>query len=126
MIVGVGTDLVKIERLAHSLRRFGDRYAQRILTEAEYEDFQTAANPAAFLAKRFAAKEAMAKAMGTGFRDGLSLQHIGVSHTALGQPVIQCTDIAADYLQQHNISQVHLSLSDEKEHALAFVVLERS
>lgn len=123
-IFGIGTDIVSVKRIEQSLDRHGEKFARRILTENEFREFSKIANRASFLAKRFAAKEAMAKAMGTGFRDGLSMQHIGVDHDPLGKPQLYCTGRALDFLREKAISESHISLADEKEHAVAFVTLE--
>jgi len=123
MIYGIGTDIVSVERMLNNIERFGDRFAERILTEAELFDFKAVVNKAHFLAKRFAAKEATAKAMGTGFINGLSLQHIGVSHDALGKPVLAFSGKAEEFIQQEKISSSHISLADEMEYAVAFVTL---
>ncbi|MEE8482469.1 MAG: holo-ACP synthase [Acidiferrobacterales bacterium] len=123
MIFGIGTDIVRVARLEKSLARFGERFARRILTDAEFVDFCAISRPAHFLAKRFAAKEATAKAMGTGFRNGLSLRHIGVGHDANGKPQLEFSGVAADFLKTNSISGVHISLADEGDHAVAFVTL---
>ena len=86
MIFGIGTDIVRVTRMQRSLERYGQRFAERILAAEELAEFSLEARKAHFLAKRFAAKEAAAKAMGTGFRDGLALRHIAVGHDALGKP----------------------------------------
>ncbi len=125
MIFGVGTDIVRVARIAGSLERHGARFAERILTEAELAEFAQAARPAPFLAKRFAAKEAAAKALGTGFSGGLSLRHIGVVHDARGRPGLVFTGEAARLAEALGIGEMHLSLSDEQEFAIAFVTLMR-
>ena len=124
MIRGIGVDLVRIERMHAALERFGERFSRRILTHGEIEEFRRSQQPARFLASRFAAKEACAKAMGTGFRAGLSLRHIGVSHDEQGKPVLTSSDKASALLQERGITASHISLSDEQDHAIAFVVLE--
>jgi holo-[acyl-carrier protein] synthase len=123
VIFGIGTDIVRIARMNRLLERYGERFARRILTDEELRDFVAAASPARFLAKRYAAKEAAAKAMGTGFRDGLSLRHIGVDHDALGKPVLAFSGRAAEFVAQNGIREVHVSLADEDDHAVAFVTL---
>jgi holo-[acyl-carrier protein] synthase len=123
VIFGIGTDIVAIVRIEAGLQRHGDRFAQRILADSELEGFRRAARPASYLAKRFAAKEAMAKAMGTGFRDGLSLRHIAVGHDAKGRPLIEVSGRAEELCRELGIGARHLSLSDEHEYALAFVTL---
>jgi len=124
LIRGIGVDLVRIERMRKALDRFGERFSRRILTNDELADFRHSPQPARFLASRFAAKEACAKALGTGFRAGLSLRHIGVGHDESGKPLLTSTDKATALLREQGVSASHLSLSDEQEHAIAFVVLE--
>ncbi len=125
MIFGIGTDIVSIERIRKSLSRHGNKLAKKILTQAEYCEFeQINGSSAQYLAKRFAVKEAVAKAMGTGFRNGLLLSHIGTSHDEQGKPQLVLTGKAQDFIQQHKISKTYVSISDEVEHALAFVTLE--
>jgi holo-[acyl-carrier protein] synthase len=123
MIFGIGTDIVHVARIEKSLAKFGERFARRILTDAEFADFSEIARPAHFLAKRFAAKEAAAKAMGIGFRNGLSLRHIGIGHDSNGKPQLQFLGYAADFVDQHEINNAHISLADEEDHAVAFVTL---
>jgi holo-[acyl-carrier protein] synthase len=124
VIYGIGTDIVGIQRIAGNLQRYGERFAQRILTDDEIAQFRTSARQAHFLAKRFAAKEATAKALGTGFRDGLSLRDIGVRNNELGKPELDFSAKAQQWLQSRSIEASHLSLSDEQDFAIAFVTLE--
>lgn len=126
MIVGIGVDLVRVARFRDSLERFGERYARKILGERELAGFRAAHRPEYFLAKRFAAKEAVAKALGTGFRDGLHLCHIEVENDALGKPSLRLNGRASELAAARGVSDAHLSLSDEEEHAIAYVVLERA
>jgi len=123
MIFGIGTDIVHVKRMHDNLEKYGDKFARRILTESEFSEFKEKANKTAFLAKRFAAKEATAKAMGTGFSGGLSLKHIGVKHDKAGKPLLELLDIAAEFIIEQNIKQTHLSLADERDYAVAFVTL---
>ena len=123
MIFGIGTDIVRVARMQQSLDKHGERFARRILTEHELVGYQHANKPANFLAKRFAAKEATAKAMGTGFRDGLSLKHINVGHDAQGKPLLEFSGLAADFMAEKGIKEAHISLADEQEYAVAFVTL---
>lgn len=123
MILGIGTDIVRIARMEASLARHGARFAERLLAPEEVVEFQRAARPAAFLAKRFAAKEALVKAMGTGFRDGLSLRHIAVAHEPKGRPYLVFTGRAAEMLDEMGAGDCHLSLADEQDMAIAFVTL---
>lgn len=123
MIFGIGTDIVRVARMQKNVERYGEKFAERILTPAELEEFRRESRPAHFLAKRFAAKEAAAKAMGTGFRDGLMFHHIGVGHDAAGRPRLEFTHEAAAFVAAHGITNVHVSLADEEDHAVAFVTL---
>jgi len=123
MIFGIGTDLVHIPRMQELLDKHNDKIAQRILSDAEFSEFQQATNKAAFLAKRFAAKEATAKALGTGFRNGLSLRHIEVVNNEIGKPELSFHQQGQILIKQHNIGRSLLSLSDEQDYALAFVTL---
>ena len=123
MIFGIGTDLVHIPRMQELLDKHDDKIALRILSDTEFSEFQRTTNQAAFLAKRFAAKEAAAKALGTGFRDGLSLRHIEVVNNEKGKPELSFYKQGQTLIEQHNISRSLLSLSDEKDYALAFVTL---
>jgi holo-[acyl-carrier protein] synthase len=126
MIFGIGTDIVEVSRIEDSLARFGDAFAQRILTEQEWLSFQQSKTQARFLAKRFAAKEAFAKALGTGLRDPATFQNIGVAHDDLGKPVLDLSPVLQTFLDKKGIVQQHLSISDEKALAAAFVVLEKA
>jgi len=124
MIYGIGTDIVRIERIDKNLQRYGERFASRILSDNEFEGFQASARKAHFLAKRFAAKEAAAKALGTGFRDGLRLRDISVIHDELGKPILDFSPRGQEQLKIRCIGVTHLSISDEQDYALAFVTLE--
>lgn len=126
MIVGVGTDLVEIARLAQSMRRHGDRLLDRILGGEERAAVPAADHPgrAAWLAKRFAAKEAAVKALGTGFRGGINLTDIQTVHTELGAPQLVFSGVALERFRALGAATAHVSLSDERQYAMAFVVLE--
>ena len=123
MIVGIGTDIIRIERIRTSLDRRGEAFARRILTDAELALFRQHSNPVAYLAKRFAAKEAASKALGTGIGK-VSFQHLEVSNDDLGAPVLTFSGYAAKLQEERGIKGVHLSISDESDAAVAFVVLE--
>jgi len=123
MIFGIGTDIVRVARMQQSLDKHGERFARRILTEHELIGYRQANKPANFLAKRFAAKEATAKAMGTGFRNGLSLKHINVGHDEQGKPLLEFSGLAAEFMNEQGINEAHVSLADEQEYAVAFVTL---
>ncbi|HEY9277549.1 MAG TPA: holo-ACP synthase [Methylotenera sp.] len=124
MIFGIGTDIVEVARIKASIEEFGDAFAQRILAESEFASYLASAIKPRFLAKRFAAKEAFSKALGTGLRAPATLQNIAVSHDALGKPVLILAPELQALLQSKNISHTHISISDEKNLAAAFVVLE--
>ena len=123
MIIGIGTDLVHIPRMQALLDKHGDKIAQRILSDDEFISFQKTVQPAAFLAKRFAAKEATAKALGTGFRDGLSLRHIAVRNNQFGKPELVFFEQGIIRMAQCGATNSLLSLSDEHEYAVAYVVI---
>ncbi len=125
MIFGIGTDIVRVSRISAALERHGERFARRILTDSELSEFNTSTRPDHFLAKRFAAKEAAAKAIGTGFRDGLTLRHIGVRHNKLGRPDLVFSARAIELQQELEFGAAYLSLSDEHDYAIAFVTLLR-
>lgn len=125
MIYGVGTDIVAIARLGEMYARHGERTLTKLLAPSERADFATAADPARFLAKRFAAKEAFGKALGIGVRAPATLTAIAVSHDALGKPILAYAPELAAYMAERGL-QAHLSLSDERDAAVAFVVLEKA
>ena len=124
MIHGIGTDLVRVARMQGALQRFGDRFAGRILATNEQQDYRRARRKAHFLARRFAAKEALLKALGTGLRDGMRWRDIAVVHDPLGRPSLACGGRVREALRDYFIDRSHLSLSDEDEYAIACVVLE--
>ena len=124
MIFGIGTDIVECARMEKMWARYGKRFAERLLSGRELPELDTQVNPARFLAKRFAAKEAFAKAVGSGLRHPVSLSRISVTHDGLGKPVLQFDEVLRTYLAQLGISGHHLSISDERNMVVAFVVLE--
>ncbi len=124
MIFGIGTDIVSTPRIAAAWARHGEAFARRILAPQEWERFAADTHPARFLAKRFAAKEAFAKALGTGIRPPVTWHNIRVVHDELGKPMLDFAPALADLLARHAICSHHLSISDEKDMAAAFVILE--
>jgi len=124
MIFGIGTDVVEVTRIKDSIAEFGDVFARRILAESELESYLQSQIKARFLAKRFAAKEAFSKALGTGLRAPATLQNIAVSHDDLGKPILVLAPVLQAFLDSKNISKTHISISDEKNLAAAFVILE--
>lgn len=125
MIFGIGTDIVSTSRIAAVWERHGEDFARRILAPQEWAGFIEAGQPARFLAKRFAAKEAFAKALGTGIRAPATWHNIRVTHDDLGKPMLDFAPELAALLARHAICSHHLSISDEKELAAAFVILEK-
>ncbi|MGI2039122.1 holo-ACP synthase [Shewanella frigidimarina] len=123
-IVGIGTDIVEIARISEQRERLGDRLARRVLTEHELATYLQSKQPERFLAKRFAAKEAAAKALGTGIGRGVSFQHIHIDNDANGAPQVRFTDGALARLEQLAGKQGFISIADEKHYAVATVVLE--
>lgn len=124
MIFGIGTDIVEVTRIQASITQFGDDFAKRILAESEIESYLQSQIKSRFLAKRFAAKEAFSKALGTGLRTPATFQNIAVSHDELGKPILLLAAELQIFLEAKNITQMHISISDEKNLAAAFVVLE--
>ena len=124
MIYGVGQDLVEIPRIERALARFGERFALRILCEPELARFRRHRLPAAFLAKRFAAKEAFTKALGTGIHAPANWHGVWVENLRSGKPELHFTRALKDLLEQRGIRRAHLSLTDERALAAATVILE--
>ena len=124
MIYGVGTDLVDIERVKKILSKNRDGFVKRVLSEHEQALFSNKADSAAYCAKRFAAKEAFAKALGTGIGGAVSFQDLTVRNNENGKPYFIPSEKLRQYLVEKNIKQAHLSISDESQSAIAFVVLE--
>jgi holo-[acyl-carrier protein] synthase len=124
VILGIGTDLVEIERIETALARWGERFARKILVAREFDRFAGHRKPAAYLAKRFAAKEAFSKAMGTGIHAPVNWQNIGVVNHASGRPYLELSAPLAALVERRGVRSVHVSLTDERGMAAAFVVLE--
>lgn len=125
MIVGIGTDIARVARIQRALDRWGDSFARRVLDARELESFRQSLRPAHMLAKHFAAKEAVSKALGTGFRQGVTLRQIGVTRDAAGKPLLYFAGRTAELIAAAGINNAQISLADEEEYALAFVVLSR-
>ncbi len=126
MIHGIGTDVVAIERVARVLERFGERFVRRILTPDERARFERVRGgaKASHLAKRFAAKEAFAKAIGTGIRSPFRWHSVSVGRDARGKPGLVPSADMARYLAGHGVGSAMVTLSDDAGLAMAFVVLE--
>lgn len=125
-IYGIGTDIVEVRRMTAILDRHGHRFARHVLAPQEMPEYEASHFPARFLAKRFAAKEAFAKAMGTGFRSPVTLTGIRITHDSLGKPGLAFEPALHELVAQKGVGQCHLSVSDEKELVAAFVVLEQA
>jgi holo-[acyl-carrier protein] synthase len=124
VIFGVGTDIVEIERIRNALERWGERFAVRILCPSELARFRKHKQPVPYLAKRFAAKEAFTKALGTGIRAPANWHGVWVVNLPSGKPVLEFTPALKAELDRKNISQSHLTLTDERGLAVATVILE--
>jgi holo-[acyl-carrier protein] synthase len=124
VIYGVGTDLIEIKRVERVLARFGERFAQRILCEPELKRFRAHKQPVAYLAKRFAAKEAFTKALGTGIHAPANWHGVWVVNLKSGKPQLEFSDDLKKLLERRDIRRSHLSLTDEKDIAAATVILE--
>ena len=126
MILGIGTDIVSITRIRDTLDRHGAAFAQRILSDIELVALNDAKDPVAWLAKRWAAKEAFGKAAGSGIVSPLTLSGIGVGHDDAGRPLFVLNDAIAFHLQSRGVTRTHLTISDERDYAVAFVIFEGS
>jgi holo-[acyl-carrier protein] synthase len=124
MIFGIGTDIVAVARMTEYWQRHGERGLEKMLAPDEREACRTSIDPARFLAKRFAAKEALGKALGTGVRAPVLLPDIAVTHDELGKPSFVFSAPLAAHLAQRGLA-AHLSISDEQDYSVAFVILEK-
>ncbi len=124
MIFGIGTDIVSYSRILGLDEQYGIRFAQRLLNATELAGYTASTDPARYLMKRFAAKEAFAKAMGSGLRSNVTLPRIRIEHDVLGKPSLAFDEVLANYVTRLGITRHHLSISDERDVAVAFVVLE--
>ncbi len=124
MIAGIGVDIAEIARFERMLERYGDRIARRILCDGEWQQFERRHRSASFLASRFAAKEALSKALGTGIAEGIGFHGIEVVNDEMGKPLLHFHATARKIIEQRGITSALLSLSDERHYAVAMVVLE--
>jgi holo-[acyl-carrier protein] synthase len=124
VIFGIGTDVVEIGRIERALERFGERFAQRVLCPPELARFRNHRQPASYLAKRFAAKEAFTKALGTGVKAPANWHGVWVANLPSGKPELHFSEPLKALLSRSGISRSHLSLSDERGVAVATVILE--
>ncbi len=128
MIIGIGTDICNIERIERTLERFGDRFRKRVFTEIEQAKAERRKDTAGTYAKRWAAKEACSKALGTGLRMGIAWKDMAVTNRKSGQPVMHVTGWAADRLAEltpeGHEAVIHVTLTDDHPWAQAVVVIE--
>ncbi|WP_076420348.1 holo-ACP synthase [Colwellia sp. UCD-KL20] len=122
-VIGIGTDIVEINRITAMSEKMRERLALRVLTGTEYKRYSTLKQPERYLAKRWAGKEALSKALGTGIAKGVSFQHIEIQSLTSGQPILQLTDKALEIAESLGANKWHITLSDEVHYATAFVVL---
>lgn len=125
MIYGIGTDIVAVARLRAMWERHGEKAVERLLAPQELADFANATDKGRFLAKRFAAKEAFSKALGTGVRPPATLPAIAIQHDPLGKPIFNFCGQLAELIKNHGL-KAHLSISDEADYAVAYVILEQA
>lgn len=126
MIYGIGTDIIEVKRVEKLYAKFPTRFPMRLLTQQELLAFsdKNAQTKIYFLAKKFAAKEAIAKSLGTGIAQGISFQHIEIHNDSLGKPCVTLSAAALALAQKNHINTIHLSLSDERNLIAAFAVAE--
>ncbi|GAA5103741.1 holo-ACP synthase [Bartonella jaculi] len=128
MIVGLGNDLIDVRRIERMLVRYGDRFVQRIFTDMEQNKSENLKKKSSSYAKRFAAKEACAKALGTGIACGINWKDMGVVNLPSGKPMMKLTNRAQMQLQKllppHHDAVIHLSITDDFPWAQAFVIIE--
>jgi holo-[acyl-carrier protein] synthase len=125
MIHGIGTDLVEVSRIERILKKWGDRFLQRVYANDEIEYCNNKAFPAIHFAARFAAKESFLKSLGIGLGMGVKLREIEVSNNELGSPVLKVNKKIGNILDNLGVNAVHVSMTHTREHAHAIVVLER-
>ncbi len=123
-ILGIGTDIVEIARIEAVIARSGDRLARRVLSDNEWAIYQAHQQPVRFLAKRFAVKEAAAKALGTGIRNGLAFNQFEVFNDELGKPSLRLWDEAQRMAERMGVRTLHVTLADERRYACATVIIE--
>ena len=124
--VGIGVDMVDKRRIASLHERYGLKFARRILSASEFKDYQQVKDKVSFLAKRFSAKEAMSKVLGTGVGQGVRFSELSVEHDAKGKPLAVLSGRAQQIMKELQIDSILLSTSDEKEQAISFAVGTRN
>jgi holo-[acyl-carrier protein] synthase len=124
-VIAVGTDILKVERIEEVVGRLGDKFVRRILTGPEQAEYRASKQSNRLLAKRFAAKEAIAKALGTGIGRGVSWQDIQIEHDGNGAPLVRLSGGAGEVAARRGGARVELSLADELDYVVAFAVLAK-
>ena len=127
MIKGIGTDLLEKKRVEKSISKFGDKFIKKVLTEKEQKEYQakkTYEKKVSFLSNNFACKEAVSKALGTGFSEGITLKNIEVLRESTGNPYLQLLGKAKKKAEEGGFKNFTLSISDTKDHSLALVIGE--
>lgn len=120
-VFGIGIDIVELKRVDLIYLKYGDKFAKKILSYSELENFQVSNDKISFLAKRFAAKEAVGKALGIGILNGILLKNIFITHDSLGKPLVKINNIKK--LKSHLNKIIHISISDEKKYAVANAII---
>lgn len=123
MIIGIGIDILELDRVAHILERFGEHFIHKVLTPAEIEILPK--HRLAFLAGRLAAKEATVKALGTGFSNKITMQNIQIVNAETGKPILNLIGAAANLAQRLEVTQQFVSISHSRNSAVAYVILEK-
>jgi len=120
-VFGIGIDIVELKRVDQIYSKYGDKFAKKILSNSELKNFQVSNDKISFLAKRFAAKEAVGKALGIGILNGILLKNIFITHDSLGKPLVKINNIKK--LKLHLDKIIHISISDEKKYAVANAII---
>lgn len=123
-IIGIGTDIVEIERIKTIIFQFGNKFANKILSTKEWKEYIISKNKINFIAKKFAAKEAASKALGTGINYGITFNQLELYNNSFGQPNLRFLDNALKKLKEIKCNSIHVSISDQKLYAHAIVILE--
>ncbi|MFK8052703.1 MAG: holo-ACP synthase [Woeseiaceae bacterium] len=126
MIFGIGTDVVEISRIQETYERFGDHFAKKLLLDEEFANFDGHRRKVRFLAMRFAAKEALVKAMGTGFSNGIWIRDVGIVSDSLGKPIVIFSERGDALRRKLGIGESHVSLTDEAGLVVAMAIMTRA
>ncbi|XBC44591.1 MAG: holo-ACP synthase [Buchnera aphidicola (Schlechtendalia peitan)] len=123
-IIGIGIDILSIIRIQKITYKFGEKFAKRILSNFELEQYKNSTNPVRFLAKRFSVKESASKALGIGMQNGVKFNHFELYHDKLGKPYLKFLKTAKTLAKKLNIHSTHVSISDEKIYVFTTVIIE--